>query len=129
MNPHISGDPMNPFAKVALSVVGLSVAAGSGSLNQERDRSKIPDKHKWNLADMYPSVDAWKAEKERVVKEIPKIEQYKGRLGTASNQLLACLDFSSSLSNSFLSRHFDRSRVWRISRLSMVGRIGGMGSS
>ena len=98
MNPHISGDTMNPFAKVALSVVGLSVAAGSGSLSQERDRSKIPDKHKWNLADMYPNDVAWKAEKERVVKEIPKIEQYKGKLGMASNHLLGCLDFSSSLS-------------------------------
>lgn len=89
---------MNPFAKVALSVVGLSVAAGSGSPSQERDRSKIPDKHKWNLADMYPSDDAWKTEKERVIKEIPKIEQFKGKLGTASSQLLGCLDFSSSLS-------------------------------
>ncbi len=65
---------------------------------QERDRSKIPDKYKWNLADLYPSDDAWRAAKDRLVKEIPKVEQFKGTLGRSSKDLLACLDFSSNVS-------------------------------
>ena len=32
---------------------------------QERDRAKIPDKYKWNLADIYPSEEAWRTAKER----------------------------------------------------------------
>jgi oligoendopeptidase F len=42
----------------ALAVATLTVVA------QERNREKIPDKYKWNLADIYPSVDAWRAAKE-----------------------------------------------------------------
>ena len=32
----------------------------------ERDRSAIAEKYKWNLADLYPSEQAWRTEKERV---------------------------------------------------------------
>ena len=39
----------------ALAVVTLTAVA------QERDRAKIADKYKWNLADIYPGVDAWRA--------------------------------------------------------------------
>lgn len=59
---------------------------------QERDRSKVPDKWKWNLADVYPTEAAWKLAKERFISEYPKIAQYKGTLGSSPQQLLKALD-------------------------------------
>ena len=71
------------------------------SLGQERDRSKIPDKYKWNLADLYPTEDAWKKAKQKLVADIPAIEQYKGTLKSSAKQLLACLDMGSNLTKEF----------------------------
>ena len=42
----------------AIAVAALVLAAGA----QERDRSKIADKYKWNLADLYPTEEAWRAD-------------------------------------------------------------------
>ena len=45
---------------LAAAVVGLT-AVGIG---QERDRTKIADRYKWNLADIYPSDAAWRSARE-----------------------------------------------------------------
>ena len=39
-----------------LGIAGIIIT----STGQERDRSKMPDKYKWNLADIYPSEAAWR---------------------------------------------------------------------
>ena len=49
----------------ALTSLMLTVSA------QERDRARIPDKYKWNLADIYPSDAAWRAAKDRLSADIP----------------------------------------------------------
>jgi len=59
---------------------------------QDRDRAKIPDRYKWNLADLYPSEDAWRAAKEKVAKEIPAVAAFKGTLGQSPQRLADALD-------------------------------------
>jgi oligoendopeptidase F len=66
-------------------------AVVSGSA-QERDRSKIPKKYTWNLADLYPSEAAWKTVKERVEAEIPSISDYQGKLLSSPATLADALD-------------------------------------
>ena len=69
----------------ALACVAFSLTAFA----QERDRSKIPDQYKWNLADVYPSDASWRAAKEAFAAEIPSLEKFKGKL-TSSPSALAC---------------------------------------
>ncbi len=45
---------------------------------QERDRSKVPDGLKWNLADVYPDRAAWRTRKEAVAAELPSLRRWKG---------------------------------------------------
>jgi oligoendopeptidase F len=71
------------------------------SYAQERDRNKIPDKYKWNLADIYPSDDAWKKAKDQLNAEIPKVGQFKGKLASSAKELLACLDFNTKLTKDY----------------------------
>jgi oligoendopeptidase F len=59
---------------------------------QERDRSKIPDQLKWNLADIYPSEGAWRAAKEKLAAEIPALKQFEGKLTTSASTLADALD-------------------------------------
>jgi oligoendopeptidase F len=104
------GEIMNPFAKFALPLLGLAFLAPDSSLAQERDRSKIADQYKWNLADIYPSDVAWKEAKQRLTEanpaaersvSIPALKKYKGTLGLSAQQLLECLDLVTELNKEF----------------------------
>jgi oligoendopeptidase F len=70
----------------ALLALTLTVAA------QERDRSAIPDKYKWNLADLYPSDASWRSAKEAFAAELPTIGKFKGRLMSSPSTLADALD-------------------------------------
>jgi oligoendopeptidase F len=70
----------------AVLALTLSVAA------QERDRSTIPDKYKWNLADLFPSDAAWRAAKEAFAAELPSIGKFKARLMSSPSTLADGLD-------------------------------------
>jgi oligoendopeptidase F len=61
-------------------------------LAQERERPQIPDRYKWNLAEIYPSTDAWRGAKERIQKELPEIGQFKGKLASSPSALADALD-------------------------------------
>ena len=70
---------------------------------QERDRTKIPDQYKWNLADLYSSDDVWNQTKEKFKQDFPSIEKYKGTLGKSAANLLAALDRLNDLNKSYSS--------------------------
>src|SRR6185369_1915405 len=69
-------------------LVALAVTLGA----QGRDRSKIPDKYKWNLADIYPSDASWRAAKEAFAAALPALAAFKGRLTTSPAALADALD-------------------------------------
>lgn len=97
----IQGDDMHPLFKFALPLLGFSIAASGAALAQERDRSKIPDEYKWNLADLYASDATWKEAKQKFIDKLPAIEKYRGTLGASSQQLLGCLDLVTDLNKEF----------------------------
>ena len=92
---------MHSFPPMTLSFLSLLLASANSSLSQERDRSKIPEQYQWNLADIYPTDDAWKKAKEQLVAEIPNIEQYRGTLSQSPEQLLGCLDLANRLAKEY----------------------------
>ena len=105
----MTGDPMNPLRDFTLCLLGLSLAASTGAVSQqERDRSKIPEKYRWNLADIYPDDEAWAKAKDAFVAKIgpadkPEgvMEQFRGKLGESPATLLACLNGSSDLAKEY----------------------------
>jgi oligoendopeptidase F len=64
---------------------------------QERDRAKVPDALKWNLADVYPSETAWRAQKQKIEQELPKLREFQGALGSSPKTLADALEFMSHL--------------------------------
>jgi oligoendopeptidase F len=64
---------------------------------QERDRSKIDLKYTWNLADIYPSDAAWRAQKEAIAAQLPHLRTFQGRLGSAPAVLAEALEASAGL--------------------------------
>jgi oligoendopeptidase F len=71
-----------------LALLALLVSAPASA----KDRSAIPDRYKWNLADLYPSEAAWTAAKEDLSRRIPALEKHRGHLGDSVGALRAALD-------------------------------------
>ena len=48
--------------------------------------------YSWNLADIYPTQDAWETAKAEVEQQMAAISSFRGRLGEGPAELRACLD-------------------------------------
>jgi oligoendopeptidase F len=87
-------------------VAGLALALLTVSaLAQERDRSKIPDKYKWNLAEIYPTDTAWRDAKEAIAASLPRLRAFEGRLASSPAALADALEMMSSFDKE-LSRQY-----------------------
>ena len=69
--------------------------------SQTRDRAEVAEEDTWRLEDLYESEDRWRASKEKMVKELDNVLQYKGKLTISADSLLSCLNLSSELSKEF----------------------------
>jgi oligoendopeptidase F len=79
----------------ALAVLALGVSA------QERDRSKVHDKYKWDLTHIYPSDEAWRQTKDKLAAELPGVGAFKGKLGASAGSLADALALASRLSKEY----------------------------
>src|SRR4026207_947768 len=64
---------------------------------QDRDRAKVADAYKWNLTDVYPSQAAWREQKETITAESPRLNAFRGRLGSSPGVLADALELMSRL--------------------------------
>lgn len=73
----------------------LFAASTLVSQTQERDRNKIPDEYKWDLTAVYPSDPAWRAAKEKLADDLPKLRHFQGNLASSASTLADALDMQS----------------------------------
>jgi oligoendopeptidase F len=79
---------------IALALIALTVTAGA----QSRDRAQTPDKFKWNLAEIYPSDAAWRAAKDKLAADLPRLHQFQGTLTASAAPLADALDLQAAFS-------------------------------
>jgi len=60
-------------------------------------RADVAVEETWNLADLFPSDDAWEAEFKAVSEAIPTVTRFRGRLGDGAKVLLECLEAQEAL--------------------------------
>ena len=75
----------------------LFAASTLPSVAQERDRNNIPDEFKWDLTTIYPSDQAWRADKDKLVSELPELRKFQGTLGSSAARLADALETQSRL--------------------------------
>ena len=68
---------------------------------QERDRARVPARYTWNLADLYPSDEAWRAAKNKVVADIPSLSAFRGTLARSPERLADALDAANRVAKDF----------------------------
>src|SRR6185295_14866255 len=88
---------MRTFPLRSIPPLVLAFALTLTGSAQTRDRASVPEKYTWNLADIYPTEDAWRTAKDAAAKQIPAIGQFRGKLGTSASTLADALEKSSSL--------------------------------
>jgi oligoendopeptidase F len=79
---------------LALALAALTITVGA----QSRDRSQTPDKYKWNLAEIYPSDVAWRAAKNKLTADLPKLHQFQGKLASSGAALADALELQAGYS-------------------------------
>ncbi len=62
------------------------------------ERSEIPEKYTWNLADLFVDDAAWTAARDAVTARIPELEAFRGRLGVSAAVLHQALELRMDLS-------------------------------
>lgn len=82
---------LRPAIRPAAALL-VAAALTAGLVAQERDRARVPAKYTWNLAEIYPDVDAWRAAKDRLAAELPAIRSFEGKLGASPEALAGALE-------------------------------------
>jgi oligoendopeptidase F len=67
------------------------------TIGQDRDRAKVADKYKWNLGDIYPDVATWRKQKDAITAELPKLREFRGKLGSSAQTLASALELTTRL--------------------------------
>lgn len=71
------------------------------NIMSQKERNEIETRYKWNLADIYPTLDDWRAELEALTNESGKIRSFKGRIGASAADMLQYFEFNSDFSKRF----------------------------
>lgn len=57
-----------------------------------KTREEVPEKYRWNLADLYPTKEALKSDLDSIDAKAANLQKCKSHLGDSSKQLKQCLD-------------------------------------
>ena len=68
------------------AIIGMTATSVEG-----RERKDVPDKYRWNLADLYPSEVAWTEAKDAIRKRLPDLAKHRGKLSKSPGDLLSAL--------------------------------------
>jgi oligoendopeptidase F len=85
------------IAATVLALAAFTVLTGA----QDRDRSRVPEKYTWNLADIYPSEAAWRNAKDALAARLPELRQFQGKLLSSASTLADALEKQSALDKDF----------------------------
>jgi oligoendopeptidase F len=93
---------MKPAIAGAIMTLTLLHAVSSTDVqSQTRNRTEVPERFQWNLADLYPSDSAWEKAKTDWVARFDQVLKYKGKLTVSAADLLACMDLISGMNREF----------------------------
>ncbi len=86
-----------------LLLIPFALAAGllTPLAAQQKERSAVPDKYKWDLTRIYPDDKVWRAAKEKLSEELSAIKAFKGTLSSSPQRLADALELTTRLSKDF----------------------------
>src|SRR5437868_3184986 len=96
--------PKDRLMRIALTSF-LAASPTAVSAAAPADRASTPHRYTWNLQELYPSAEAWKAAKDSLVAKAPAVDAFRGTLASSPERLASCLELVFTL-NKELARLF-----------------------
>ncbi len=81
---------------ILLSILSL-LAASIINIAPVNAQDDAFEPYEWDLTELYPSLEAWEAERQRILQQIDNIEAFRGTLGNDADSLYAALRFVSDI--------------------------------
>jgi len=81
---------LNPTL-ILTALMIFAVGQAAAEVEQAPTRDQIEDKYKWDLADFFPSDEAWEEAFKNLEGYYSGIENFKGKLGSSPQTLVECL--------------------------------------
>jgi len=81
---------MTKHSLYLLTALAVSACNAPGAFCAER--ADVPEKYKWNTADLYPTEEAWAKHAADISARIPGIADFKGKLGESAAGFYSALD-------------------------------------
>jgi oligoendopeptidase F len=98
----------HPLLHCALTISAVLAGAGTTGLQastatqaQQQERSAVPDKYKWDLSQIYPTEQAWRAAKDKLAAETPSVRAFRGTLASSPQKLADALELTTRLAKEF----------------------------
>ena len=101
------------------SLMFLSAASFASGRAAAAERSEIPEKYKWNTADLYQNDSEWAKKRDELTARIPGLSVYQGKLGLSGKDLFTALDDIMSF-----TQELDRLAVYASMRSDEDTRVG-----
>jgi oligoendopeptidase F len=76
-----------------LVIIAMSTMNPLAQAVRAAERAQVPEKYKWNTADLYPNEAAWTKAKNDIAARIPKLAAFQGRLGGSADAFHSALSF------------------------------------
>ena len=95
---------MNVFGRMQDRMISPIFSGETASITptvMQRERNAIPEQYKWNLTEIYPTDDAWKNAKEQLLRQLPAIEPFRGKIGSSARMMLECFELVNRLSKEY----------------------------
>ena len=103
---HVKIHIRKKFRRLGGAII-LLAALSVASPSQDRDRSKIADRYKWDLTALFPSDREWRSQKDKLAAELPQLGEFRDTLASSAQRLADALE-----THSRLDRELKRLRVY-----------------
>jgi oligoendopeptidase F len=82
----------SPNARPGALALAVTAALALAAPAAAKDRSEIPEKYRWNLADLFASEADWTAAREKAAARVAAVAAHQGKLGQSAAALRTALD-------------------------------------
>ena len=85
-------------------------------------RDQIPAEYQWDPTDIFPDDAAWEAEMTAIANDIPKLNEFRGKLGESAAMLLDANNTTQALTNRFYKIYMYAQTKYDVNQGDSVGR-------
>ena len=86
------------YFTIAIIIISILLTVPVFAQSDIPQRSDIADEYKWNLEDIYPSIENWEEDYKFVESNLGKFDEFRGKLGKSGDTIYECFSLDEKIS-------------------------------